>query len=108
MKAEYRDSPSALAEIRDQSEMKVPVSCVSRDSGNESMLGKQFLDVAGTLRQTFRRKTDVLGYERRAFRTILADQSQQSLSDVPRELDSFGDARELDWLDQPGGTHERR
>jgi len=36
----------------------------------------------------------------------LADQTQKSLSDVPGELDGLGDARELDWLDQPGGTHE--
>ena len=27
-------------EIRDESEMKVPMSCVSRDAGNETMLGK--------------------------------------------------------------------
>jgi hypothetical protein len=58
------------------------------------------------LRQTLRRKTDVLRDERRAFRAILADQTQKSLSDVPSELDGLGDARELDRLDQPCGTRE--
>src|SRR5216683_6919247 len=96
----------SATEIRDESEMKVPVSCVSRDAGNEPMLGKEFLHVVRTLCQTLRRKTDVLRDERRAFRAILANQTQKSLSDVPGELDGLGDARELDRLDQPGGTHK--
>jgi hypothetical protein len=64
------------------------------------------LHVVRTLRQTLWRKTDVLRDESRAFRAILANQTQKPLSDVPGELDGLGDARELDRLDQPGGTHK--
>src|ERR1700677_2681111 len=95
-----------VTEICDKSEMKVPVSRMSRDTRNESMLGKECLHVARTLCQTLRQKTDVLRDERRAFRAILADQTQKSLPDVAGELDDLGDARELVRLDQPGGTHE--
>ena len=47
-------STLGVAEIRDQSEMEVAVSSVSCDAGNEPMFGKEFLDVARTLRQTLR------------------------------------------------------
>src|ERR1700679_568575 len=71
------------------------------------MLGKQCLHVARTLCQTLGQKTDVLRDERRALRAILTDQTQKSLSDMPGELNSLGDARELDRLDQPCGARER-
>ena len=99
-------APIGVTEIRDEGEMKIPVSGVPRDAGNEPMLGKELLHVARTLGQALRRKTDVLRDERRAFRTILADQAQKFLWDVPGELDGLGDARELHRPDQPGATRE--
>src|SRR6201988_596708 len=86
--------------------MEVPVSCVSRDTRNESVIGKKFLHVVRTMGQTLRRKTHVLRDERRTFRAILADQTQQSLADMPGELDGLFDARKLDRIDQPCGAHE--
>ena len=100
MKAAYRFLLSWIAKVGDQREVKISVGCVARDSGDETVLAEQFLEVLGSLRQTFRRKAHVLGYERRALRTMFADQSEQSFADVPRQLDGFRHARELYRMDQ--------
>ena len=80
--------------------MKISVGCVAGDSGDETVLAEQFLEVLGSLRQPFRRKAHVLGYERRALRTVFADESKQSFAYVPRQLDGFRHARELYRMDQ--------
>ena len=84
-----------IAKVRDQREVKISVGGVAGDSGDEAVLAEQFLDILGPLRQAFRRKAYVLGYERRALGTQFADQSEQSFAYVPRQLDSFRRAREL-------------
>ena len=55
-----------VAKVRDQREVKISMSCVAGDSGDETVLAEQFLEVLGSLRQAFRWKAHVLGYERRA------------------------------------------
>src|ERR1700722_583801 len=86
--------------------MKIAMSGMPRDTGNEPVFGKQFLNVSRALRQALGRKTDVLRDDRRAFRTILADQTQKSLPDMPGEFNSLSNARELDRLDQLGSARK--
>ena len=78
-----------IAKVGDQREVKISVGCVAGDSGDETVLAEQFLEVFGSLRQAFRRKAHVLRYERRALGTVFSDQSEQSFAYVPRQLDGF-------------------
>src|SRR4029077_7044903 len=91
-----------IAKVGDQREVKISVGCVAGDSGDETVLAEQFLEVLGSLREAFRRKAHVLGYERRALWTVFADESKESLAYVPRQLDSLRHASELHGMDQIG------
>src|SRR4029077_16639196 len=91
-----------VAKVGDQREVKISVGCVAGNSGDETVLAEQFLEVLGSLRQAFRGKAHVLGYERRALGTVFSDQSEQSFAYVPRQLDGFLHASELYGTDQIG------
>src|SRR4029077_12339134 len=91
-----------VAKVGDQREVKISVGCVAGNSGDKTVLAEQFLEVLGSLRQAFRRKANVLGYESRALRTVFADESKQSFAYVPRQLDGFRHASELYGMDQIG------
>jgi hypothetical protein len=42
-----------IAKVGDQREVKISMGCVTGDSGDETVLAKQFLEVLGSLRQAF-------------------------------------------------------